>query len=129
MPTKTYKIIRNSALCLDCGHEIESTHRHDFVTCKCGNISVDGGKSYLKRSWGPEGKYTDTSITEGCEEAELDAYLEEHHQTPGEKLMQAIIDEDNARRVVDYIKKLREDAANRLTEEAQELGMYNDEES
>lgn len=43
-------IIRNSAKCLRCGDEVESKHRHDFVTCKCGAISVDGGKEYLKRS-------------------------------------------------------------------------------
>ena len=43
-------IIRNSARCLRCGDEIESKHVHDFVTCKCGAISVDGGKEYFKRS-------------------------------------------------------------------------------
>jgi hypothetical protein len=24
-------------------------HRHDFVTCTCGSISVDGGQEYLRR--------------------------------------------------------------------------------
>lgn len=43
------KIIRNMAKCLKCGDVIESTHRHDFVTCSCGIISVDGGKDYLRR--------------------------------------------------------------------------------
>lgn len=40
----------NGAKCLECGNEIYSLHRHDFVTCGCGNISVDGGLDYLKRS-------------------------------------------------------------------------------
>ena len=43
------KIARNSAKCLVCGDVIESKHRHDFVTCSCGNLSVDGGKDYLRR--------------------------------------------------------------------------------
>lgn len=42
-------IIRNSAKCKLCGDEIESTHTHDFVTCLCGSIAVDGGKDYLRR--------------------------------------------------------------------------------
>lgn len=55
-------IIRNSATCHGCGDEIESTHRHDFVTCTCGNVSVDGGRSYLRRAY--LGVWTDTSIEE-----------------------------------------------------------------
>ena len=45
----TSKILTNKAQCKDCGDIIESTYRHDFVTCKCGAISVDGGKDYLRR--------------------------------------------------------------------------------
>lgn len=41
-------IIRNSARCRGCGDEIESRHRHDFVSCTCGAIFVDGGKDYLR---------------------------------------------------------------------------------
>jgi hypothetical protein len=40
----------NAAECRKCGDYIRSTHRHDYVTCKCGAISVDGGTDYLKRS-------------------------------------------------------------------------------
>lgn len=43
------KILRNSAKCLKCGDEIESKSVHDFVSCKCGAISVDGGHEYLRR--------------------------------------------------------------------------------
>ena len=28
---------------------IESTHVHDFVSCKCGKLCVDGGLEYLRR--------------------------------------------------------------------------------
>jgi hypothetical protein len=40
---------RNRAECLLCGDIIESTYRHDFVTCACGNLSVDGGPDYHRR--------------------------------------------------------------------------------
>lgn len=26
---------------------IESKHRHDYITCSCGEISVDGGNDYM----------------------------------------------------------------------------------
>jgi len=42
-------IVSNKARCKKCKDVIESTHRHDFVYCKCGAIAVDGGKSYLRR--------------------------------------------------------------------------------
>jgi predicted RNA-binding Zn-ribbon protein involved in translation (DUF1610 family) len=44
-----YIIKKNSATCKKCGDELESKHAHDFVTCKCGAVSIDGGKEYLKR--------------------------------------------------------------------------------
>ena len=47
------KIIINQAKCKVCGDIIQSKHRHDFVTCSCGSISVDGGLAYLKRSGFP----------------------------------------------------------------------------
>lgn len=42
-------IIQNAMSCLSCGDFIVSKHRHDFVTCTCGAISVDGGQEYLRR--------------------------------------------------------------------------------
>ena len=43
------KIIHNRCKCAKCGDIIESKHDHDFVTCSCGAISVDGGHEYLRR--------------------------------------------------------------------------------
>jgi hypothetical protein len=60
---KNYNIIRNSAMCLVCNEEVVSTHRHDFRQCSCGNIAVDGGLDYFKRSW-DKGPWRDTSITD-----------------------------------------------------------------
>ncbi len=42
-------IVQNAVTCLGCGDFIVSKHRHDFVTCTCGAISVDGGQDYLRR--------------------------------------------------------------------------------
>lgn len=41
----------NKIQCTHCGDIIESVHVHDFKFCKCRAVSVDGGKSYLKRSF------------------------------------------------------------------------------
>ena len=43
------KIKVNKARCKLCGDIIESTHRHDFRSCSCGEIYVDGGRAYLRR--------------------------------------------------------------------------------
>ena len=43
------KITKNAVRCLKCNDIIESKYRHDFVTCTCGSISVDGGHDYLRR--------------------------------------------------------------------------------
>lgn len=61
------KIIVNKAQCAKCEDIIESTHRHDFVWCKCKAIFVDGGKDYLRRG----GKNLD-DIIEMSESEEID---------------------------------------------------------
>ena len=43
------KIISNKARCRLCGDIVESKHRHDWQTCSCGAIFVDGGHEYLRR--------------------------------------------------------------------------------
>ena len=43
------QIIQNEVKCKLCGDIIFSAHRHDFKTCKCGSISVDGGMEYIRR--------------------------------------------------------------------------------
>ncbi len=42
-------ILRNAVKCNICGDVIESKNCHDFQTCSCGYISVDGGHNYLRR--------------------------------------------------------------------------------
>lgn len=38
--------MRNRAKCKLCGDILESFHRYDYVTCRCGEISIDGGGDY-----------------------------------------------------------------------------------
>lgn len=40
--------MRNRAKCKLCNSVIESFHRHDYVTCSCEEIAVDGGNDYHK---------------------------------------------------------------------------------
>jgi len=42
--------LRNIAKCALCGDIIESTYRHHFISCKCGEIGVDGGTDYQRVS-------------------------------------------------------------------------------
>ena len=58
---RSKRIIRNSAICNKCNEEVVSTYTHDFRTCSCGDLSVDGGTEYLRRVFGARG-YTDTSV-------------------------------------------------------------------
>jgi hypothetical protein len=46
--------MRNRAKCKKCDDVIESKFKHDLVTCKCGEISLDGGSDYhrcMARNW------------------------------------------------------------------------------
>jgi len=46
----TQHIKRNRARCRACGSIIESRSCHDYVSCECGGIAVDGGREYLRRT-------------------------------------------------------------------------------
>lgn len=43
------RLLLNAIRCLSCNEIIASGHRHDFKTCKCGKVSVDGGNEYTRR--------------------------------------------------------------------------------
>ena len=51
----------NKAQCLICGMILESKHHHDFKCCTCGNLCVDGGNDYQKRSIKFPNKYLELS--------------------------------------------------------------------
>lgn len=43
---------RNRIECLKCGDVIEAYHQHDFKSCKCGFVSIDGGAlGHWRRLW------------------------------------------------------------------------------
>ena len=49
---KDYEVCSsNKAQCLECGSIIESKYVHDFVTCSCGKLSLDGGTDYQRVSF------------------------------------------------------------------------------
>ena len=56
-------ILKNAIKCNPCGDIIESESTHDFKTCSCGRVSVDGGHEYLKRCFQKEGDYGELSET------------------------------------------------------------------
>lgn len=71
-------IVQNAVICNKCDDFIFSATVHDFRTCKCGNISVDGGQEYLRRVGGID-SYFDMSwsiendIYRFCADAAQDA--------------------------------------------------------
>jgi hypothetical protein len=59
-------LYRNAAKCKGCLEILESTYRHDFVSCSCGNLSVDGGHDYPRRVFGQYG-FEDMNVYIGGE--------------------------------------------------------------
>lgn len=43
-------LIRNRARCLVCGVFVESNFTNEYVSCQCGNVSIDGGLTEAKRT-------------------------------------------------------------------------------
>lgn len=48
--------------CNLCDDIIYSVNRHDFRSCECGNVSIDGGKDYTKISFAKKGSFTNGII-------------------------------------------------------------------
>ena len=55
-------ILRNSAKCLNCNEEIISEFIGEYKQCKCGNLSIYGGRLELHHSFKDEKFYENTSI-------------------------------------------------------------------
>jgi hypothetical protein len=55
-------LVRNQAKCLLCGDVLVSRFRHDFVTCSCGGLSVDGGQAYTRRAAGDASTWEEQSV-------------------------------------------------------------------
>jgi hypothetical protein len=52
----------NAAKCHNCNWFVRSRNRHDMRSCRCGNVSVDGGSHYAKRSYKSRAEYTDIIV-------------------------------------------------------------------
>lgn len=68
------KLITNKIRCKFCGDIIESRSVHDFVRCRCGKCSTDGGHEYAQRSFiteNPEDTYEDLSTYVNPETGEI----------------------------------------------------------
>ena len=55
-------LLSNQARCLKCGDEPYSRNRHDYSSCKCGDIAVDGGTEYRRMVLATGALYEDISI-------------------------------------------------------------------
>jgi hypothetical protein len=51
----------NAVVCLICDDEVRSRNKHDFRTCRCGNVSVDGGSFHARRHY-KTGAYAERTI-------------------------------------------------------------------
>lgn len=58
------RIKLNRIRCKLCRDIITSTHVHDFKSCKCGRVAVDGGHEYRRRCFVEKGDYEELSIVE-----------------------------------------------------------------
>jgi hypothetical protein len=76
-----YLLTANRVKCLRCNDIIESTHRYDFVKCKCGDVYTDGGLSYLRRGATNFKNLQDLSSVRPMTEEEIDAYISRNQDT------------------------------------------------
>lgn len=42
------QVVLNKGYCPKCKDQLVSHHRHDYVTCRCGASSLDGGTEYIR---------------------------------------------------------------------------------
>lgn len=57
------KILKNSVKCKKCKQEVESKSEFGRVTCKCGAITIGGGKKILAR-YAKKEDFIETSLIE-----------------------------------------------------------------
>lgn len=56
-PQSTQPRAVNAVKCLECKAVVRSLHRHDFRTCRCGAVSVDGGPDYQRILYNTDAAY------------------------------------------------------------------------
>ena len=99
------KILSNKIKCNFCGDVIESKHVHDFKTCKCGRVSVDGGHEYMRRCFKEDGDYEELSVTNL-----IDVVKEQIHEILSDyEAIQKIAVKKGLDELVDFINENREE--------------------
>jgi hypothetical protein len=71
-------LVKNQAKCLVCGDTIVSRDRHDFVTCSCGALSVDGGQDYARRLFKESAQWEEMSTYSDVRPIREDGHRLEH---------------------------------------------------
>ena len=102
MSEKIKKLVKNKIQCNHCSDIIESKSVHNFVTCSCGRVSVDGGLDYARRCFKEKGDYTDLSE---WEEVEVDS----KKVVEFEELRTSISESDIEKFIVELFKKRRKE--------------------
>lgn len=85
-------IVKNMVKCKKCGDIIESTYRHDFVTCSCGEVSVDGGHAYLRRCFKDDDSYEELSEEKEISDEEYQVMLDEYNERRRKAYDQALLE-------------------------------------
>jgi len=53
--------------CQACGEIVVSLHRHDWRSCKCGKVFIDGGRDYVRYGGDAENiKSVTVRLSRGC---------------------------------------------------------------
>lgn len=48
--------------CLSCDAVVYSVNRHDFRSCSCGEVAIDGGKEYTKVSFKDKNNFNQVTV-------------------------------------------------------------------
>jgi hypothetical protein len=57
-----FRVLINRAKCLRCNDVVQSQFTHDCMRCKCGNVMVDGGTSYIRHGYKVKALVQDCSV-------------------------------------------------------------------
>ena len=68
-------VVSNQMRCEICGEFIESTYRHDYRKCACGNIGVDGGHDYARQTRRTE-RFSDYTVFGWAAEGDVRAIVD-----------------------------------------------------
>jgi len=76
-------ILKNRIRCRFCGDIVESKYRHDFKSCSCGRVVVDGGRDYLRRGYiDSKDDYIELSVFAPDKEMTVRELIEKNRSDP-----------------------------------------------